>query len=292
MSRYVIIIEEVFLKHKELVNNEGKRAAKEMLYLYMLILFYCWGTPVCKKTIREICDIHDLEYHNSTRRAKILRTKGWIEPEGKYYRPLLIYSPKSKKSVKTTPIENSVKFTLVTNEKSVNFTPAECSDYTENDEKSVNFTPAYKEGISYLNTEDSEKKSETKIVSATTTAADETNGHKSQFSIEDCLRYIEIRIERGERIETPHKLARWCWQTGEYDLFIAAVLYPEPVETQTIEYDDEFASEAAPPALDESEFDEARQFLKGMVNIGKNLSEFESFYEPSDWRKLVEEIRK
>lgn len=289
MARYVILTEEVFLRHKELVNDEGKRSAKEMLYLYMLILFYCWGTPVCKKTIREICDIHGLEYHNSTRRAKILRAKGWIEADGKYYRPLLVYSPNSKKSVKITPKidENSVNFTPENTGKSVKITLAECKDYTETDENSVNFTPAYKEGISFLNTNDLNP---TTAAEKNAAAAAESNGHKSKYSLEDCLRYAEICIERGEPIKNPHGLATKAYQSGELDLFIHATLYPEPIE-QTIEYDDGEAPNGEPQPLDEYELLDARDLLKSALENNQDLSEFKSFYTPEDWQWLMAQVR-
>ncbi|HEX8289788.1 MAG TPA: hypothetical protein VF556_17535 [Pyrinomonadaceae bacterium] len=118
----------------------------------------------------------------------------------------------------------------------------------------------------------------------------EKNGHQSQFSFEDCIRYVNLCQQQGQIIKNPTGLATYLYESGEKDAFISAKLYPEPIEETHVEYDDEYKD--APQPLDEYELDEARRFLEGMLSIGKNLSEFESFYAPSDWKILTKELQK
>ena len=53
------------------------------------------------------------------------------------------------------------------------------------------------------------------------------NSKHSQFSIEECLKYVEAEITKGVKIENPKALARNLFQSGEADSFIRAALYPE-----------------------------------------------------------------
>lgn len=273
MARYVRISEEVFLRRKEI--------NRETLFLYILIVFHTWGKSTCEKTLSEICDLYQLEPHNSHRRAKILRQKGWVEKVGKYYRPLVIFKNDGLKGVNSTPEANekSVNSTPNISSKSVKTTLSECNNYTKNDEKSVVFTPAYNDLNTFLNTNE-----------LPTTTTSETSSHKSQFPIEEIMRYLDVRAQRGERIETPHKLARWMHQTGEFDVFINATLYPDPVETQTIDYDDGEAPDGDPQPLDEYDRFLAEDALKSAAENGENLDEYRQFYTLEDWQWLMQRL--
>ena len=54
--------------------------------------------------------------------------------------------------------------------------------------------------------------------------------NQSQFSIEECLKYVEICRQKGEDIKNPKGLANNLFQTGNSDAFILHALYPQPQE--------------------------------------------------------------
>ncbi len=318
MSRFARISEDVLLRHRELVGENGK-PAKETLFLYLLIILNTWSSGICEKTISEICEIYDLEYHNSTRRLKFLRDAGWVENTKKHIRPLIIHQPKDK-TVKSTVPENdeksvnftvkeadkSVNFTPKNDEKSVNFTPEKCKIYTKNDEKSVNFTPE-KCKIYTKNDEKSvdftPENDETpdsinasgdpstllnfKTPLKTTAAANKTtaaaaadkNNFKSIFSLEECLRYAEICLKRGEPIKSLHGLAVKAYQTGNDDVFIRAALYPEQIE-ETIDKPCEF---------DDGRF-EALEILSDLKTSGEDVASMRQWYSVEVWDWLMKEM--
>lgn len=55
----------------------------------------------------------------------------------------------------------------------------------------------------------------------------QSNGHLSQFSLDDCFRYANICISKGEPIKNAKGLANHLYKTGEADAFIMDSLYPE-----------------------------------------------------------------
>jgi len=64
----------------------------------------------------------------------------------------------------------------------------------------------------------------------------------SQFSLSECLRYVNICIGKGEPIQNPKGLASHLYRTGESDPFILAVLYP----AENAEREREFYGEPRP----------------------------------------------
>lgn len=56
------------------------------------------------------------------------------------------------------------------------------------------------------------------------------NAKLSQFSLNDCLRYVEKCIENGDKIANARALATHLQRTGESDAFITAALYPADAE--------------------------------------------------------------
>lgn len=58
----------------------------------------------------------------------------------------------------------------------------------------------------------------------------QTNGHKSQFSLDECLKYVRICEAKGEPIKNAKGLANHLYKTGDSDAFILATLYPEKRE--------------------------------------------------------------
>ncbi len=57
-----------------------------------------------------------------------------------------------------------------------------------------------------------------------------SNGHKSDFSLDECFKYVEICKAKGENITNPKGLATSLHKTGDSDAFILATLYPEKRE--------------------------------------------------------------
>lgn len=58
------------------------------------------------------------------------------------------------------------------------------------------------------------------------------NGHLSQFTIEECLRYVETEVSKGATIQSPKALATNLYKTGTADAFILATLYPEKAKEE------------------------------------------------------------
>jgi hypothetical protein len=63
----------------------------------------------------------------------------------------------------------------------------------------------------------------------------QNNGHLSQFSLEECFKYVEICKSNGENIKNPKGLATSLFENGKADAFILATLYPEENEKREIE---------------------------------------------------------
>lgn len=66
-----------------------------------------------------------------------------------------------------------------------------------------------------------------KAVRVNSENSSQTNGHHSQFSLDECLKYVRICESKGEPIKNPKGLANHLYKTGDSDAFILATLYPE-----------------------------------------------------------------
>lgn len=55
----------------------------------------------------------------------------------------------------------------------------------------------------------------------------DSKAHHSQFSLDECLKYVELCRTKGDPINNARALARNLFKTGEADSFIRAALYPE-----------------------------------------------------------------
>jgi len=55
----------------------------------------------------------------------------------------------------------------------------------------------------------------------------EKNGHRSQFSLDECLKCVQICAREGEPVKNAKGLASHLYKTGDSDAFILATLYPE-----------------------------------------------------------------
>jgi hypothetical protein len=56
------------------------------------------------------------------------------------------------------------------------------------------------------------------------------NSKHSMYSIEECLKYVEVCQSKGESIQSPKALANHLHKSGEADSFIMATLYPAKQE--------------------------------------------------------------
>ena len=63
----------------------------------------------------------------------------------------------------------------------------------------------------------------------------QNNGHLSQFSLDECFKYVEICENKGENITNPKGLATSLYESGKADAFILATLYPKENEKREIE---------------------------------------------------------
>jgi len=72
-----------------------------------------------------------------------------------------------------------------------------------------------------------QKERETDAVRVNSENSQKTNGHLSEFSLEECLKYVETCRARGENITNPKGLATSLFESGRADAFILATLYPE-----------------------------------------------------------------
>jgi hypothetical protein len=91
---------------------------------------------------------------------------------------------------------------------------------------------------------------------------------KSQFSLDECLRYAKTQAG----ITNPMGWAIKHHRTGESDAFIQAMLYPEP----------------------EEEPDKRQKALAELLELqaeGIDLSPYEKFY-PEDWEWLIQQLKK
>lgn len=83
--------------------------------------------------------------------------------------------------------------------------------------------------------DDSKSLEEEKAVRVNLENSSKTNGHRSQFSLEECLRYVQICETKGEPIKNAKGLANHLYKTGDADAFILATLYPERNREKEIE---------------------------------------------------------
>ena len=277
MSRFAKISERAIARQSELSGEEWR--------LYCLLKFHTWNdSGVCNKNLRELATAYRLDYDNTTRRYKILREKGWCQntPKG----ILLLDLETVNFTVK--PPDETVKFTVEGDSKTVKNAVSDCKFYSSSDSKTVknavSFNKEYKEPF----------KNENFLTAAAAeteaAAAVETNGHKSLFSIEECLRYAAVCVKRGDPIKSVEGLARHAHQTGEMDAFIQAVLYPaKPDAAQEINF---AGLKIDGGDLTGKERVEALKLLADVNTMGDDLNEFEHYYTPPDWVYLMSELNK
>lgn len=308
-NRFARVTEEVILRRKELAvehHKTGKlgRSALETLFLYIVILLHSWETGVLdKKKFPKLCEIYELNLKNSYRRLKIMRGKGWIEDTNEYIRPLLTHR---SKGVTITPISTAKSVTVTPNFKAngVTVTPEKCNSYTEFGEIGVIVTPENGEtsipisdsgdAKTFLNLksnlDDNNNREKTDVV-----VVEKNKFYKSDFSFDECLRYVELCIAKGQTVKNAYGLAVTLHQSGDADAFIQATLYPEPIKAeQTIEYADDEYEMPAPEPMSETARESMLVMLRGMLREAtiENLQSLAPMHTPEDWNYLMEELQK
>ena len=270
MSRFARIGEEAISRQTELTGEEFR--------LYVLIVFHTFmDSEICNKSLHELSGLYGLIYNHTTERYKKLRLKTWCENTKKGIHPLVgLKTPKigvlEGEKLQKSELSDSLKL-----QKSESATPKIGvleGEKLQKSELHIRNIEPFKEQIFQDSTA-------TKIVATTT---GEKNGHLSKFSREEILRYLEVRIRGGEDIPTPHKLANWMYQTGEYDVFIRATLYPEQPEPAA-------GSVPAENSLS-GEILEALEILTDMLDSGEDISDMRQWYRAELWEYLMKELEK
>lgn len=230
----------------------------------MIIVYHTFiDTGLCRQSITDISRIHGLIRNHTSERYKILRKKGWCKNEKGAIRPLVglkspkIGVPEVQKSDFASPIFGLAKSKNRTNE-------------NENSPKIGLSSIPYTEPLK------PEPNTEPPAPKEKAVGGSQTNGHLSEFSMEEILRYIEIRQNRGEHISNPHGLATKAFKSGELDAFIKAILYPE--KTAAASADDRLADG-----------------LKMLIEIeaeGDDVNDFKKWYSEDEWQWLMSELAK
>ena len=275
--------EEYYERRDELTNKEKD--------LYELIVFHTFqNTGLCSKTIPEICEIWNLDYHNTMRRYKVLRG----EFREKLQKNVIYKSDaQSRKDKLKTRIENmkspylveekdgirplvgiiwasqqeTVKITLarIAEQKSVKVTP-----------ESVKTTlPIYKDSTKHyqsIEVHTAHSEAEIAAVCATSEIFPETqNGHKSKFTLEEIFRYVEICKKEGEPITNPAGLATSLYRTGSSDFLIEMKLNrAQAKQTELLSADERKQLLRFCPFCSGSGFDQGRPCAH--AGLGSSLS--------------------
>lgn len=97
--------------------------------------------------------------------------------------------------------------------------------------------------VTDLNSFQNENQSENGLVNKSSPDLSLVIPKHSQFSIEECLRYVEACQAKGEQVQSPKALASKLSKTGEADSFIRATLYPEQFNAETFGVPIQFTDE-------------------------------------------------
>ena len=131
------------------------------------------------------------------------------------------------------------------NPRKLNKTNADSASATFSDEENAASVEEKREEESRTHTQqkrddcaleaEKEEKTEEKAVCVNLENSSKTNGHKSEFSLEDCFAYVKICETKGEPVKNAKGLASHLYKTGEADAFILAALHPEKTREKEIE---------------------------------------------------------
>lgn len=262
-----------FAKVEESAIEQHLALTGEELRLYVLIKFHTWSdTGVCNKTLRELCDIHGLVYNHTTERYKKLRAKGWCENSKKGIRPLIdLKTPK----IGVTDNSQNSKNRSDELQKSEFESPKIGVNEAEKLQKSELHLKEYIEPLKsrdFSDTTHGEKSAGARV---------ENNNNLSKFSISECLDYALLCQSKGDEIRNPRALAITLHKSGEADAFIEVALYPEQTQTQEI---------IVEPHGDDLLTDALNLLIDLRAN-GEDVNDFEKYYPPEIWARLMEALR-
>ena len=265
--KFAKIDEEVFSRYGELTGEEFR--------LYCTVFFHTFiDTGICRRNLRQLCLIHGLNYTHTTERYKKLEKLKWCETTKKGIRPLVgLNVPKNG-------TRESEMFRKTEHQYSENGNTDVPKNGTFGDEMFRKTEHTYKEYTEPLKSRDFSDNNNIGFFDVVTSSS--SSKILSEFSREECLRWVEIRIKNGEEIETPHRLARWAHRTGEADAFIQATLYPETIQ---IEVENGSSSSGT------DDLQDAISLLLDLRAEGENLDDFEKYYPPEVWARLMEELK-
>lgn len=80
-----------------------------------------------------------------------------------------------------------------------------------------------------------ENQNQEKPSAAQSNSAADGSVHLSQFTLKECLSYVQLCVAKGDAIKNPHGLATSLFQTGKSDAFIRAAMFPEDQKQSDLE---------------------------------------------------------
>ncbi|MGI8849350.1 MAG: hypothetical protein ACR2HT_04200 [Pyrinomonadaceae bacterium] len=81
--------------------------------------------------------------------------------------------------------------------------------------------------VDFINSFEEKTENENGLLKTVQATGSNGNSKRSQFTIEECLRYVEHCQSKGDEIKNAKALATNLFKSGEADSFILATLYPE-----------------------------------------------------------------
>ncbi len=91
-------------------------------------------------------------------------------------------------------------------------------------------TPGGGVSVDFENISQTESENQSSLLKIVPATGSNGNGKHSIYSIEECLKYVEVCQSKGEAIQSPKALANHLHKTGEADAFIMQTLYPAKQE--------------------------------------------------------------
>ncbi len=171
-----------------------------------------------------------------------------------------VNSEKSESEKSDTP-----KNRILNSEKSESNTP---KNRTPNSEKSESLLKEYPASLS--STIDPAHTSNTKRAVC-------AGNNGSIFSLDECYRYVQLCVSKGEIIKNPKGLATSLFQSGQSDAFIQATLYPE--------------TDGSPEPTEDDSRQTALEFLQGIQADGLEVKDFKQFHSEDDWLWLTAQLQ-
>lgn len=257
---------------KDAVNRLSLLTGEE-LRLYVYIKFHTWNdSGICRKSLHELSGLYNLNYDHTTARYKKLRAEGFCENTKKGIRVISDFQTSKSEVSKTSKTEVNDDGKLQNPKFQTSKTEVNDGEKLQNPKLHIRNTEPFKE-------QSFSEKTATETVATTST---NSNGHNSKFSLEECLRYVEARISRGEKIDTPHKFAKWLYQSGNDDVFIQATLYPDKGET---------VEGATAVGEISDKLREGLNLLYLVHSEGDEIDDYKKWYTPDEWAWLEEQLK-